>query len=81
MMNLETYLSTVDTAVSLASKLGITPGFVSQWRTGVRPIPIERCVAIEQATEGVVTRRDLRPDDWFLIWPELAERLAEPNNK
>jgi DNA-binding transcriptional regulator YdaS (Cro superfamily) len=30
------------------------------------------CVAIEAATDGQVTRRDLRPDDWHDIWPELA---------
>lgn len=77
-MNLDTYLSTVDTAVSLASKLGVTPGFVSQWRTGVRPIPIERCAAIEKATGGAVTRKDLRPDDWNLIWPELTEKKDAP---
>lgn len=71
-MNLDTYLSTVDTGASLAAKLGVTPGFVSQWRTGFRPVPIERCAAIEQITGGAVTRRDLRPDDWHLIWPELA---------
>jgi len=29
------------------------------------------------ATNGQVTRRDLRPHDWMQIWPELAdERLA-----
>ncbi len=27
---------------------------------------------IERATNGAVTRRDLRPDDWHEIWPELA---------
>lgn len=31
------------------------------------------CVAIEGVTDGKVTRRDLRPDDWQDIWPELAE--------
>ena len=36
-------------------------------------VPIEHCAAIEQATNGAVTRRDLRPDDWQRIWPELAE--------
>lgn len=30
-----------------------------------------RCVQVERATDGQVTRRDLRPDDWHLIWPEL----------
>ena len=71
-MKLETYLSTVESAASLSKKLGITPVLISQWRTGARPIPIERCPAIEVATAGAVTRRDLRPDDWNLIWPELV---------
>jgi DNA-binding transcriptional regulator YdaS (Cro superfamily) len=33
-------------------------------------------MAIERATNGLVTRRDLRPDDWKAIWPELAEPAA-----
>ena len=45
---------------------------VSQWGSGTRPVPIERCVPIERATLGKVTRKDLRPDDWHEIWPELA---------
>ena len=44
---------------------------VSQWASGTKPVPIERCPAIERATSGAVTRRDLRPDDWHCIWPEL----------
>jgi DNA-binding transcriptional regulator YdaS (Cro superfamily) len=39
------------------------------------------CVAIEQATEGRVTRKDLRPHDWASIWPELAgsaQQVHEP---
>ena len=35
------------------------------------PSPVN-CVAIEQATGGKVTRKDLRPHDWASIWPELA---------
>lgn len=31
------------------------------------------CVAIEQATAGAVTRKDLRPNDWAEIWPELID--------
>ena len=31
------------------------------------------CVLVEQKSAGAVTRRDLRPDDWQRIWPELAE--------
>lgn len=75
-MDINTYLSNTETAASLARKLGISPVLVSQWRNGIRPIPIERCPDIERATEGAVTRRDLRPDDWQRIWPELTEQAA-----
>lgn len=46
---------------------------ISQWASGPRVPPLERCVPIERATEGAVTRRDLRPDDWREIWPELVD--------
>lgn len=48
---------------------------IRQWQHGYAgrlPSP-ENCVAIELATNGAVTRRDLRPEDWQRIWPELAE--------
>ncbi len=75
-MDIQTYLTDVETAASLARKLGISPVLISQWRSGNRPIPLERCVPIEQATDGLVTRKDLRPDDWHLIWPELKKSDA-----
>ncbi len=61
---------------ALADLLRVRPATVSQWRNGIRPIPIERCTEIEMVTGGAVTRRDLRPDDWQRIWPELAEQAA-----
>lgn len=43
---------------------------IQQWvKNGV---PLEHCAAIEIAAAGKVTRRDLRPGDWWLIWPELV---------
>jgi len=60
----------------LAKILGIPPQLMYQWARGVRPVPIERCVEIERATDGAVSRRDLRPNDWHLIWPELTEERA-----
>lgn len=38
--------------------------------------PARHCVAIERATGGKVTRRELRPDDWAELWPELAFDLT-----
>lgn len=60
----------------LAAATEIPAPMLSQWASGVRPIPIDRCVPIETATGGAVTRRDLRPDDWQEIWPELAAPTA-----
>lgn len=56
----------------LASAIGVSQSAVSNWRARQTQIAAEWCTRIEQATAGAVTRRDLRPDDWHLIWPELA---------
>lgn len=58
---------------ALAALIGAKQQHVWNWlnRPGER-VPPERCVAIESATAGAVTRRDLRPDDWHRIWPELV---------
>lgn len=63
---------------SLAGAIGVHPVMVSQWVGGIKPVPIERCVDIERVTEGAVTRRDLRPDDWHRIWPELIGQPGAP---
>lgn len=60
---------------ALARALGISSAAVGQWgREGAasRGVPPRQCVRIEQLTVGAVTRRELRPDDWREIWPELA---------
>jgi DNA-binding transcriptional regulator YdaS (Cro superfamily) len=48
-MNLDHFLATPGTSARLAEQLGVTPGFVSQWRTGHRPVPVEHCAEIERA--------------------------------
>jgi len=55
----------------LAQELNISQGAVSNWKARGSEIDPVHCAAIERATAGVVTRRDLRPD-WAQIWPELA---------
>jgi DNA-binding transcriptional regulator YdaS (Cro superfamily) len=64
--------------LALANSIGVSPVLISQWSTGPRVPPIERCVPIERATNGAVTRQDLRPDDWQAIWPELAAAQSPP---
>ena len=55
----------------LAREIGAFDVSVHRWKTGEEPVPIKACVAIERATAGKVSRKDLRPDDWMQIWPEL----------
>lgn len=57
---------------AMARALGVTKAAVWQWKDVGRQVPAQHCAAIERDTSGAVTRRDLRPDDWHLFWPELA---------
>lgn len=36
------------------------------------------CVAVEQNSGCAVRRWDLRPDDWWRIWPELVGQPGAP---
>ncbi|MGL5470040.1 MAG: transcriptional regulator [Shewanella sp.] len=65
-------IETVGSQAELARLLNISRPTVNQWVTGLRPVPARRCYAIESASKGAVTRRDLRPHDWQELWPELA---------
>lgn len=60
----------------LASDIEAHAPDVSRWASKKRPVPEKAATAIERVTAGAVTRRDLRPHDWHLIWPELAEQPA-----
>jgi DNA-binding transcriptional regulator YdaS (Cro superfamily) len=55
----------------LSKTIGAHAPDVSRWSSGIRPVPIHFGLAIERATGGQVTRQDLRPDDYWLIWPDL----------
>ncbi|MDR9108984.1 transcriptional regulator [Burkholderia multivorans] len=77
-MDILTYLSIRNTSqADFAKALGVSQGLVCQWIKKRRPVAADRCVSIERVTGGAVGRRDLRPDDWHLIWPELAEPAKE----
>lgn len=47
---------------ALADAIGVTPQFITSLSKGERPVPPGRCLAIEAATLGKVTRYELRPD-------------------
>lgn len=76
-MKLKNYLKNQGhgSQISLAKAINSHAPDVSDWASGHRNVPIDKAVAIELATNGEVTRKDLRPDDWERIWPELAEKV------
>lgn len=57
---------------ALAKHIGVSPPNVVAWAGGQKPIPMVHAAAIEQFTGGAVTRREMFPDSWHRIWPELA---------
>ena len=36
---------------------------------------------VEHVTNGAVTRKELRPNDWHLIWPELKDEAVRSADK
>jgi len=81
-MDLNTYLTKTGrgAAAALAQQIGVHAVMVSQWSADKNPkrVAVERCTAIEQATDRAVMRWDLRPDDWHRIWPELIGQQGAP---
>ena len=80
-MDLKTFLNdpTSMSAASLAREIGVQVAQVQQWkhRYNNRRPSAAYCISIERVTAGAVTRIDLRPDDYWLIWPDLpAPELA-----
>lgn len=59
---------------AMSDSLTVTPATVNQWVSGIRPVPEDRCPAIERATSGAVTCEELLPAvAWVRIpdpdWP------------
>lgn len=61
------------TPTETASAIGVSVQAVCFWRDGLREINPKACVTIERITNGDITRKDLRPNDWQDIWPELVK--------
>jgi DNA-binding transcriptional regulator YdaS (Cro superfamily) len=59
----------------ISSALGVSTQAITNWKSV--GVPAIHCLTIERATNGVVTRQELRPDDYWLIWPDLpAPKVA-----
>lgn len=67
-------------ATKLAQILGVTPQSISQWGAGKRPIPLDRCAQIEEATTMAVTCEELRPDK-HEFWEYMRLPASNPKPK
>lgn len=79
-MKLRAYLDTLPRGetVKFATACGIGAVYLSQLAARLDdryPSPA-LCVTIERESGFLVTRQELRPTDWHLIWPELALESA-----
>lgn len=57
---------------AFAKACGTSVGHLRNVCYGLRTLSPEHCVCIEKESGNEVTRRDLRPSDWWRIWPELV---------
>jgi DNA-binding transcriptional regulator YdaS (Cro superfamily) len=81
---MDTKLKLTDTAIidllggtaKVARMCKVDSAAVSNWR--IRGIPADKYMLlgarIEEASHGLVTRMDLFPKNYFLIWPELLPK-------
>lgn len=63
---LETAIKTIGNQSKLARVVGVTPQAISHKLKHGTTVPAEWCAPIEEATEGKITRHQLRPD----LFPE-----------
>ena len=60
----------------LAELAGISPQYLYQCLSGRRCMGPLLAARVEHVTNGAVTRKELRPNDWHLIWPELKDEAV-----
>lgn len=63
---------------ALARHLGVASAWVSQWASGIRPIPPRYVRGIVTWTKGEVREWDL-VTEWHQIWPELRGDPSSPS--
>lgn len=71
-MDIDTFLKLKTmTARRFAAETGMDQTFVHMIRRKIKPLPLKYAASVERVTGGLVTRKELFPDNWHLIWPEL----------
>jgi hypothetical protein len=75
-MDLKTYISSLpkERREELAQKCKNTLGHIQNVMYGLRKCDPELASLLEAHTDGAVSRKELLPDNWAVIWPELAPK-------
>jgi DNA-binding transcriptional regulator YdaS (Cro superfamily) len=78
MEKLRTYLNSLsqDEQKQFADKCFTSIGYLRKAISQNQLINPITCVRIEVASLQNISRQDLRPLDWHLVWPELSELAA-----
>ncbi len=73
MKQLTEYLKTLPSneREAFARKCGTSEGYMRKCVSEGRVLNPFVCNAIERETGGLITRQQLRPDDYWLAWPDL----------
>ncbi len=53
-------------------RTGTTRGYLKQIAYGNKQASASVASSLERESRGLLTRQSLRPNDWTVIWPELA---------
>ena len=74
-MDLRTYLNSLprDSQTAFAARVKTSVGYLRKAISVGSALGPELAVAIEQESHRAVTRKELLPDTWHLIWPELID--------
>ncbi|MBI1625378.1 transcriptional regulator [Comamonas suwonensis] len=78
MKQLTIYLNglTKQEQADFAGRCGTTVGYMRKVCSLGGLLREKVCALAEAHSAGAVTRKDLRPDDWTEIWPELQAKQA-----
>ncbi len=76
-MNTSKLIDSLGGTAKVAELVGIKSPSVSEWRANDK-IPRDKLILLAPYFEkaGVISRKELFPDTWDLIWPELKKGKA-----
>ena len=78
-MNAAQFVNALGGTADVAVLAKVRPSSVSEWKARDR-IPPDKLIRLAPVAEarGLATRKELFPDDWYLIWPELIPVYGLP---